>query len=118
MTIWGLTLVALALNLLGRLRFPHDSPVTSISFGRGLLLAFTVVGAISCFYATSGYRLNENLEAQLLVPSIYAKQHLPWRVLDRDNPLDFSEQLQELQQQVAEGERSPRPVFINFTGHT
>jgi len=118
MTIWGLTLVALALNLLGRLRFPHDSPVTSISFGRGLLLAFTVVGAINCFYATTGYRLNENLEAQLLVPSIYAKQHLPWRVLDRDNPLDFSEQLQELQQQVAEGERSPRPVFINFTGHT
>ncbi|MGE4632516.1 MAG: cytochrome c biogenesis protein CcdA, partial [Planctomycetota bacterium] len=118
MTIWGLTLVALALNLLGRLRFPHDSPVTSISFGRGLLLAFTVVGAISCFYATTGYRLNENLEAQLLVPSIYAKQHLPWRVLSRDAPLDFSEQLQELQQQVAGGERSPRPIFINFTGHT
>jgi thiol:disulfide interchange protein DsbD len=118
MAIWGLTLVAMALNLIGKLRFPHDSPVTSISFGRGLLLALTVTGAFSCFYATTGWRLNENLEAQLLVPSIHAKQHLPWRVLDRDHPLDFADQLQQLQQQIAAGTRSPRPIFINFTGHT
>ncbi|MEC9476651.1 MAG: cytochrome c biogenesis protein CcdA [Planctomycetota bacterium] len=118
MAIWGLTFVALFLNLLGRLRFPHDSPVTSISFGRGLLLALTVFCAINCFYAISGYRLNENLEAQLLVPSVHAKQHLPWRVLDRDQPLDFSDELSQLQQQIAAGSRSPRPIFINFTGHT
>jgi thiol:disulfide interchange protein DsbD len=118
MAIWGLTLAALALNLIGKLRFPHDSPVTSISFGRGLLLALTVTGAFSCFYATTGWRLNENLEAQLLVPSIHAKQHLPWRVLDRDHPLDFPDQLQQLQQQIAAGTRSPRPIFVNFTGHT
>ena len=118
MAIWGLTLAALALNLIGKLRFPHDSPVTSISFGRGLLLALTVTGAFSCFYATTGWRLNENLEAQLLVPSIHAKQHLPWRVLDRDHALDFPDQLQQLQQQIAAGTRSPRPIFVNFTGHT
>ncbi|MGE4614831.1 MAG: cytochrome c biogenesis protein CcdA [Planctomycetota bacterium] len=118
MAIWGLTLAALALNLIGKLRFPHDSPVTSISFGRGVLLALTVTGAFSCFYATTGWRLNENLEAQLLVPSIHAKQHLPWRVLDRDRPLDFPDQLQQLQQQIAAGTRSPRPIFVNFTGHT
>ena len=118
MAIWGLTFVALFLNLLGKLRFPHDSPVTSISFGRGLLLALTAVCAINCFYAMSGYRLNENLEAQLLVPSIHAKQHLPWRVLDRDHPLDFSEQMTQLQQEIEEKSRSPRPIFINFTGHT
>ncbi len=118
MTIWGLTLVALALNLLGKLRFPHDSPVTSITFARGLILGLTVMGAISCFYATTGWRLNENIEAQLLVPSIHAEQHLPWRILDRDRPLDFSEQLASLQKEISAGERSARPVFLNFTGHT
>ena len=83
-----------------------------------MLLALTVFCAINCFYAISGYRLNENLEAQLLVPSLHAKQHLPWRVLDRDQPLDFSDELSQLQQQIAAGSRSPRPIFINFTGHT
>ena len=118
MAIWGLTFVALFFNLIGKLRFPHDSPVSSISFGRGLLLALTTICAINCFYAMSGYRLNENLEAQLLVPSIHAKQHLPWRILDRDQPLDFSEQLAQLKEEVATGSRSARPIFINFTGHT
>jgi len=118
MVIWGLTLLALALNLAGKLRFPHDSPVKSISFGRGLLLGMTVIGAVSCFYATTGWRLNENLEAQLLVPSIHQQQHLPWVVLDRDHPLDLVDQLQQIRHQNATGERSPRPIFVNFTGHT
>jgi thiol:disulfide interchange protein len=118
MVIWGLTLLALALNLAGKLRFPHDSPVKSISFGRGLLLGLTLIGAISCFYATTGWRLNENLEAQLLVPSVHQQQHLPWVVLDRDHPLDLDDQLQQLRDQNAAGERSPRPIFVNFTGHT
>jgi thiol:disulfide interchange protein DsbD len=118
MVIWGLTLLALALNLAGKLRFPHDSPVKSISFGRGLLLGLTLMGAVSCFYATTGWRLNENLEAQLLVPSVHQQQHLPWVVLDRDHPLDFVDQLQQLRDQIAAGERSPRPIFLNFTGHT
>jgi len=118
MAIWGLTLVALALNLIGKLRFPHDSPVKSISFGRGFLLALTVTSAFSCFYATTGWRLNENLEAQLLVPSIHAKQHLPWTILDRDHPLDFREQLASLKEKAAEDSATARPIFLNFTGHT
>jgi hypothetical protein len=77
-----------------------------------------LIGAISCFYATTGWRLNENLEAQLLVPSVHQQQHLPWVVLDRDHPLDLDDQLQQLRDQNAAGERSPRPIFVNFTGHT
>jgi thiol:disulfide interchange protein len=118
MGIWGLTLAALVLNLVGKLKFPHDSPVKSISLGRGSLIAVTFLGAACCFYAMTGWRLNENIEAQLLVPSLHANSSLPWKHLDRNNPLDFEAEMETLKSEVASGVRERKPVFLNFTGHT
>ena len=118
MAIWGLTLVAMALNLVGKLRFPHDSPVKSISGGRGVLLLVTLLGAGSCFYATTGWRMNENIEAQLLVPSLHQKAALPWKHLDREGDLDLISEIGRVQEEMEAGTRPRKPFFLNFTGHT
>ncbi len=118
MAIWGLTLVAMALNIIGKLRFPHDSPVKSISAGRGGLLLLTLLGAGSCFYAVTGWRMNENIEAQLLVPSLHQKASLPWKHLDREGDVDFVAELEKVRQEMESGERPRKPLFLNFTGHT
>ncbi|OUU24472.1 MAG: hypothetical protein CBC13_03480 [Planctomycetia bacterium TMED53] len=118
MAIWGLTLAAMALNLIGKLRFPHDSPVKSISMGRGLLLLLTLLGAGSCFYAVTGWRMNENIEAQLLVPSLHQKASLPWKHLDREGDVDFLSELEKVRKEMDSGERPRKPLFLNFTGHT
>lgn len=115
--IWGVTLLLMAANLIGKLRFPHDAPVTSIGFGRGVLLLLTVVSAGWCFAAVNGVRLNGNLEAQLLTRSIYERHRLPWLIFDRETDLSFDTEREKIALALTQGEAQPRPLFINFTGH-
>ena len=77
-----------------------------------------IVNGVSKGYAMTGWRLNENIEAQLLVPSLHANSSLPWKHLDRNNPLDFEAEMETLKSEVASGDRERKPVFLNFTGHT
>ena len=115
--IWGVTLLLMAANLIGKLRFPHDVPVTSIGFGRGVLLLLTLVCCGWCFAAVNGVRLNGNLEAQLLTRSIYERHRLPWTIFDRETDLTFATEVGKIATAVTQGEAQPRPLFINFTGH-
>jgi DsbC/DsbD-like thiol-disulfide interchange protein/cytochrome c biogenesis protein CcdA len=115
--IWGLTLIAMALYILGRIRFPHDSPLQKIGTGRALLVILSITGAGFCFWAVAGGRLNENLESQLLVRSFHGKgDHLEYRILSKDTELSWEGELARLEEEIAAGGER-RPIFINFTGH-
>ena len=62
--------------------------------------------------------MNENIEAQLLVPSLHQKASLPWKHLDREGDVDFVAELEKVRQEMESGERPRKPLFLNFTGHT
>ena len=116
--IWGLTMVAMALYILGKIKFPHDSPLQKIGAGRVVLVMLILAGAGFCFAAVAGHRLNENLESQLLVKSFHAKgEHLEYRILSKDHPdVTWEGELKKIRDAIkAGGER--KPIFINFTGH-
>ena len=115
--IWGITLVVMAFYMLGKIRFPHDSPLKKIGAGRVVLTALILVSAGFCFWAVAGKRLNENLESQLLVASFYKKEgHLDWRVISADTDLTWDAELEKIRQAIEPGEKG-KPLFINFTGH-
>lgn len=115
--IWGLLLVAMALYLLGRFRFPHDSPLEKIGAPRVLLsLAFLLLAGF-CGWAVAGRTWNANLESQLLVKSFYATEsEAAWRELSHENPVPWEEALAELDARIAAGGER-KPILINFTGH-
>ena len=54
--IWGITLVIMALYLLGKVKFPHDSPLEKIGAGRVTLVGVTLLCAAACFWAVAGKR--------------------------------------------------------------
>ncbi len=115
--IWGVLLLAMGLYLLGKIRFPHDSPLQRIGAPRVVLVLLCVVSAGFCLWAVAGGHLNKNLESQLLVKSFYADESsLEWRVLSYENPVPFAAELETIRERIAAGGER-RPIFINFTGH-
>ncbi|NNF82107.1 MAG: thioredoxin fold domain-containing protein [Flavobacteriaceae bacterium] len=113
--IWILIFAGLALYILGKIKFPHDSPIRKLSFLRvstGVLVAaFTV-------YLLSGFRMNEEtgtyksltLLSGLAPPVGYSWLHPN----ECPNDLDC---FKDLKSGIAYAEKVNKPIMLDFTGY-
>lgn len=112
---WIICAVGLALYAWGKLRFPHDSPITKLSKGRIILGA---VYALMAVYFASGFRYNEKSEtfvslsliSGLAPPSGYSwihPGHCP-------NGLNC---YHDFESAIEEAKKLNKPIMIDFTGY-
>ena len=115
LAIWAILMILCGMYLLGKIRFPHDSPVEFLSAGRlTLSMAFLVFG----LYLTSG------LYGQRLHGLIYS--YLPPQMnLDASgsssNKFSYHEGLtwyKDLNEAFEVSSSSGKPLFVDFTGYT
>ena len=115
LAIWAVLMVLCGVYLLGKIRFPHDSPVEFLSTGRlGISMIFLVFG----LYLSSG------LYGQRLHGLIYS--YLPPK-MNEDvsggsvSKFSYHEGLtwyKDLNQAFEASSVSSKPIFVDFTGYT
>ncbi|MBT8288726.1 MAG: DUF255 domain-containing protein [Flavobacteriaceae bacterium] len=113
--IWIITFAGLALYILGKIKFPHDSPVRKLSFFRissgVLIIAFVV-------YLASGFRINSDTGTYKsltllsgLAPPVGYSYFLP-----NECPNDLN-CFKDLKEGIAYAEKVNKPIMIDFTGY-
>tara|TARA_S200000501_G_scaffold154929_2_gene146097 strand:+ start:1517 stop:3388 length:1872 start_codon:yes stop_codon:yes gene_type:complete len=115
LAIWAVLMVLCGVYLLGKIRFPHDSPVEFLSTGRlGISVIFLVFG----LYLSSG------LYGQRLHGLIYS--YLPPKMNEgvsggSASKFSYHEGLtwyKDLNQAFEASIESGKPIFVDFTGYT
>ena len=115
LAIWAVLMVLCGVYLLGKIRFPHDSPVEFLSTGRlGISVIFLVFG----LYLSSG------LYGQRLHGLIYS--YLPPKMNEgvsggSTSKFSYHEGLtwyKDLNQAFEASIESGKPIFVDFTGYT
>ena len=113
--IWILVFAGLALYILGKLKFPHDSPLKKLSFFRitsGVLVFAFVV------YLGSGFRVNK--ETQTFTPLTLLSGLAPpvgySFLYPNDCPNNF-ECFKDLKEGVAYAQKVNKPILLDFTGY-
>ena len=115
LAIWAVLMVLCGVYLLGKIRFPHDSPVEFLSTGRlGISVIFLVFG----LYLSSG------LYGQRLHGLIYS--YLPPKMNEdmsggSASKFSYHEGLtwyKDLNQAFEVSIESGKPIFVDFTGYT
>ena len=115
LAIWAVLMVLCGVYLLGKIRFPHDSPVEFLSTGRlGISMIFLVFG----LYLSSG------LYGQRLNGLIYS--YLPPKMNEdvsggSASKFSYHEGLtwyKDLNQAFEASTVSGKPIFVDFTGYT
>ena len=115
LAIWAVLMILCGVYLLGKIRFPHDSPVEFLSTGRlGISMIFLVFG----LYLSSG------LYGQRLHGLIYS--YLPPKMSEdvsggSASKFSYHEGLtwyKDLNQAFEASSVSSKPIFVDFTGYT
>lgn len=115
LAIWILIAIGLVLYLLGRIRFPHDSPLKKVSLGR---MVTAGVGIALIAYMAMGFIYEEErgsykplkLLSGLAPPSCYSWMH----------PCDCPQNLdcfKDLEQGLAYAKKVNKPIMLDFTGY-
>lgn len=113
--LWILIGIGLALYLFGKIKFPHDSPIKKLSFGR---ISFAVLIIAFVVYLVSGFRVDEEkgsyqpltLLSGLAPPVCYSF----WRPCDCPQQLDC---FKDLEEGMAFAKKNDKPVMLDFTGY-
>lgn len=113
--IWIVIAIALALYLLGKIKFPHDSPLKGISITRWGLAGLSMAFAI---YLITGFRYNEqsgsyqslSLLSGLAPPVCYSILY------DCKCPQGL-ECFKDLKEGLTYAKSVNKPVLLDFTGH-
>ena len=115
MAVWVLCAIGVALYLFGKIRFPHDSPMKSLSPLRG---AFGVFFAAMAVYLLLGFRVDKSTNSFTtmklmsgLAPPVGYSWFLP---NDCPNGLDC---YHDLDAAMAQAKATGKPVLIDFTGY-
>jgi thiol:disulfide interchange protein len=113
--IWIVVFAGLALSILGKLKFPHDSPLKKLSFFRitsGVLVFAFVV------YLGSGFRINK--ETQTFTPLTLLSGLAPpvgySFLYPNDCPNNF-DCFKDLKEGVAYAQKVNKPILLDFTGY-
>ena len=113
--IWIVVFAGLALYILGKLKFPHDSPLKKLSFFRiasGVLVFAFVV------YLGSGFRVNK--KTQTFTPLTLLSGLAPpvgySFLYPNDCPNNF-ECFKDLKDGVAYAQKVNKPILLDFTGY-
>ncbi len=115
LAVWAILMLLAGVYLLGKIQLPHDSPVKSVSVPRLML---------STAFLTFGLYLTSGLFGQRIHGIIYA--YLPPVVEGesgsvRTNGASMAEEYEwfsEVEDGLAEAQRTGKSVFIDFTGYT
>ena len=113
--IWILIFAGLALYLLGKIRFPHDSPLQKITFPR---IAFGVLVAAFVVYLASGFRVNKatNTFTPLSLLSGLAPPVGYSFVYPNSCPNNLT-CFKDLKEGVAYATKENKPILLDFTGY-
>ena len=113
--IWILIFGALALYLFGKLKFPHDSPITKLSFPRIILgvlaLAFTI-------YLATGFRINKatNTFKPLSLLSGLAPS-VGYSFIYPNNCPNGLTCFKDFKEGVKYAKKENKPILLDFTGY-
>ncbi len=114
LAVWTIIALVTGIYLLGKLKLPHDSEVSSVGVPRMLL---------SMFFLTFGLYLGTGLLGQPIHGLIYS--YLPPRIEQESQSVITNNSIHEqftwykdLDEALLVAQREQRPVFIDFTGYT
>lgn len=113
--LWIIIFIGLALYLLGKIKFPHDSPIKKLSFfrisGGVLVIAFSV-------YLVSGFRVNK--ETNTFTPLTLLSGLAPpvgYSWLYPSTSTNNLKNFKDLKAGIAYAKQVNKPIMIDFTGH-
>ncbi len=112
---WILIALGLALYLLGRIKFPHDSPIKKLSLTRIVLGLASIAFAV---YMATGFIYDQ--KAQSLRPLTLLSGLAPPACYSIFYPCDCPQNLncfKDLESGMAYAKEINKPVMIDFTGH-
>jgi thiol:disulfide interchange protein DsbD len=113
--LWIIIFAGLALYLLGKIKFPHDSPIKKLSFFRissGILVAAFVI------YLASGFRVNKetNTFTSLTLLSGLAPPVGYSFIYPKECPNNL-DCFKDLKEGVAYAKKVNKPIMLDFTGY-
>lgn len=113
--IWIIIFIGLALYLLGKIKFPHDSPLKKLSFSR---MAFGLLIVAFSVYLISGFRVNKdtNTFTSLTLLSGLAPPVGYSFLYPKECPNNL-ECFKDLKEGVAYAEKVNKPIMLDFTGY-
>jgi thiol:disulfide interchange protein len=113
--IWIIIFIGLALYLLGKIKFPHDSPIKKLSFSR---IAFGILVVAFSVYLMSGFRVNKdtNTFTSLTLLSGLAPPVGYSFLYPKECPNDL-ECFKDLKEGIAYAQKVNKPIMLDFTGY-
>lgn len=109
--IWIILGIGLLLYLLGKIKFPHDSPLKKLSFGR---ISFAVLVGAFVIYLLPGLTNTEHANLKLLSgfppPIFYSIYEKP-----SECPLGLN-CYKDLEEGIAAAKAQNKPIMLDFTG--
>ena len=113
--LWILIFAGLALYLLGKIKFPHDSPIKKLSFSRiagGILVASFVI------YLASGFMVNK--ETKTFTPLTLLSGLAPpvgYSFLYPNECPNNLDCFKDLKTGIAYAKKVNKPIMLDFTGY-
>lgn len=113
--LWIIIFGGLALYLLGKVKFPHDSPIKKLSFSR---IAGGVLVAAFTIYLVSGFRVNK--ETNTFTPLTLLSGLAPpvgYSFLYPNDCPNNLECFKDLKTGIAYAKKVNKPIMLDFTGY-
>jgi thiol:disulfide interchange protein DsbD len=115
LAIWVICGIGIVLYLLGKIRFPHDSPVKKLSPMR---LALVAAFGLFTLYMAYGFRYNEKAKTFApvgLLSGISPSPGYSW-IYPTECPAGLT-CFHDLESGMEEARKTGKPLLIDFTGH-
>ncbi len=113
--IWIIIFIGLALYLFGKIKFPHDSPIKKLSFGR---ISLAILATSFVIYLASGFMYNEKTESFTplsLLSGLAPPVGYSW-IHPKDCPQNLT-CFHDLTEGMKYAKEVNKPILVDFTGY-